>query len=257
MTTPDSNNLVEPFSNPLARTSKVSEMVAKRIVEDIAAGGLTPGTRLPRERDMVERFGVSRGTLREALRILEVHGLLVIRSGPQGGPMVAEMTASDFNKACSLHFNAARITVAQLWNARLALEPMLAQSAAENMPEDVRHQMEELVAAAKSSSVGEQGNYIRLGSAFHKVIASACGNPILSLFARSLGEMTAYLERGAIFPEDERERVNQDHIDMCEEILVGNAPRAHDLAALHMKEVLATHAERYPDMLNNVLPYVL
>jgi DNA-binding FadR family transcriptional regulator len=92
------------------RASKLSETIAKQIVDDIFEQGLRPGAKLPSEREMLERFGISRGTLREALRILEVHGLLIIRSGPRGGPTVARMTATDFNKACSLHFKAAGIT---------------------------------------------------------------------------------------------------------------------------------------------------
>lgn len=257
MPTQDLVGMSEPISNLLGRTSKVSETVAKRIVDEIAAGDLVAGTRLPPEREMLERFGVSRGTLREALRILEVHGLLVIKSGPRGGPVVAEMTASDFNRACSLHFHAAGVTVAQLWEARLALEPMLARSAAENIPEETREQLGELILTAKDASVAERANYIRLGSGFHTLIAEACGNPILSLFARSLGEMTAFLESGAVFPEDQRERVNQDHVSISEAILAGNATRAHALMTLHMEEIVATHAEHYPGMLSHVLPYVL
>jgi len=87
------------------RPVKLSELVAKRIADDIFADGLAPGARLPGEKEMLDRLQVSRGTLREALRILEVHGLLVIRSGPGGGPTVAQMTASDFSRVCSFYIS--------------------------------------------------------------------------------------------------------------------------------------------------------
>jgi GntR family transcriptional regulator, transcriptional repressor for pyruvate dehydrogenase complex len=249
--------LARAGGDALARNGKLAETVAKRIVDDITEQGLAAGTKLPPERVMLERFGVSRGTLREALRILEVHGLLVIKSGPRGGPIVAEMTAADFNKACSLHFNAARITVEQLWSARLELEPMLARLAATNMPGNVREELGELVEAARGLEVADPAIYIKVGSAFHKLISDACGNPILSLFARSLGEMTAHLETGAVFPAESRDRVNQDHIDLSLAILAGDAEKAHELATVHMREIVATHAERYPGLLRNVLPYVI
>jgi len=73
----------------VARGMKTSERIAATIVADIAAQGLVPGDRLPNEAAMIERFQLGRGSVREALRILEVHGIIQLRSGPGGGPVVA------------------------------------------------------------------------------------------------------------------------------------------------------------------------
>lgn len=69
---------------------KAAETVARRVVETILQQGLANGDRLPREAEMVEEFGVSRETLREALRLLETQRLIALRRGPGGGPVVAE-----------------------------------------------------------------------------------------------------------------------------------------------------------------------
>jgi GntR family transcriptional regulator, transcriptional repressor for pyruvate dehydrogenase complex len=240
-----------------SRASKLAETVAKQIVDDIFAQGLQPGAKLPAEREMLERFGISRGTLREALRILEAHGLLIIRSGPRGGPMVAQMTARDFNKACSLHFKAAGITIQQLWEARLGLEPTLARLATENLDDASRADLAALLESARKTSVHELAQYIRLGSAVHRAIAAASGNPILSLFAQSLGEMTANMESRNVFPPSEHERVNADHIAILQAILAGKAKRAESLVTTHMIDMRDTHMQRYPGLADNVLPYLI
>jgi GntR family transcriptional regulator, transcriptional repressor for pyruvate dehydrogenase complex len=239
------------------RASKLSETIAKQIVDDIFEQGLQPGARLPSEREMLERFGISRGTLREALRILEVHGLLIIKSGPRGGPTVAQMTATDFNKACSLHFKAAGLTVQQLWEARLGLEPTLARLATANLDQESRAELASLLDSAQRTSVHDLAQYIKLGSAVHRAIATASGNPVLSLFSRSLGEMTAAMESRNVFPPSEHERVNDDHIAILQAILAGKTKRAEALVTAHMIDMRDTHMQRYPGLADNVLPYLI
>jgi GntR family transcriptional regulator, transcriptional repressor for pyruvate dehydrogenase complex len=83
------------------RADKVSEVVARAIVHDIVTGGLEQGATLPSEAVMLSRFGVGRASLREALRILEVHGLITIKPGPGGGPIVAAPTSRSFGRIAS------------------------------------------------------------------------------------------------------------------------------------------------------------
>lgn len=238
------------------RPSKLSETVAKQIVDDIHTQGLGPGSRLPSEREMLDRFEVSRGTLREALRILEVHGLLVIRSGPNGGPTVSELTPQDFNRACSLHFKAAGITVRELWQSRTSLEPILARLAAENLTSETVAELSGLLERAKTISVDDNAAFIEIGTLFHQAIATASGDPIMSLFARSLGEMTSYLADQMIFPQTQHSRVHEDHIRILEAILSGESSRAEALARVHMDEMRATYTQNYSAHIDSVLPYV-
>jgi GntR family transcriptional repressor for pyruvate dehydrogenase complex len=247
----------EPVSTLAPRAAKLAETIAKQIVDDIFARGLQPGARLPSEREMLERFGISRGTLREALRILEVHGLLVIRSGPHGGPKVTQMTATDFNKACSLHFKAAGITVQQLWESRLGIEPTLARLATEKLTPETRASLTKLLETVRQTSVEDLAAYIRSGSEVHRAIATASGDPVLSLFARSLGEMTAHLESRNVFPASEHERVHSDHIAILQAILAGRAKKAESLVTAHMEDMRDTHMQRYPGLIDNVLPYLI
>lgn len=242
---------------PPRRASKLSETLAKQIVDDIYSQGLGPGSKLPAEKEMLERFGVSRGTLREALRILEVHGLLVIRSGPNGGPTVSEMTPHDFNRACSLHFKTAGITVRELWQSRVSLEPLLARLAAENLTSASITELTDLLRRAKGELVEANDQFISIGSAFHQAIANASGDRILSLFARSLGEMTSHLASSqTLFPPSQHDRVHDDHIRIVEAILAGDSSRAEALARVHMEEMRSTYGESYSALVDTVLPYI-
>src|SRR4051794_33749821 len=85
-----------PLRSKNRRAIKLAEQLAQEIVSDIERTGMAPGERFPSEVAMAQARGVSRASLREALRILEVHGLIIIRPGPGGGPELAELTAQDF-----------------------------------------------------------------------------------------------------------------------------------------------------------------
>ena len=74
------------------RPQKTAILLAQRIVGEITDQNLAPGTLLLPEREMLQRYGVARGTLREALRFLEIQGVLTIKPGPSGGPTVNTRT---------------------------------------------------------------------------------------------------------------------------------------------------------------------
>src|SRR5258706_14653274 len=99
------------------KSRKMAEVIAREIVADIIRRDLEPGTRLPGEVEMMGHFDVSRFTLREALRLLEVQGVVTVRRGPGGGPVVAGMTARDFVDPMSLHLQMARATYGELLEA--------------------------------------------------------------------------------------------------------------------------------------------
>ena len=104
------------------RTEKISEIIAREIIRDCR--GMPPGTMLPSEAKLLELYRVSRASLREALRLLEVQGLIIMRPGPGGGPMVAEADSAHFGRMASLFFHMSGATYRQTLEARLNLEPI-------------------------------------------------------------------------------------------------------------------------------------
>src|SRR5580692_2132457 len=113
--------------NEAQRTEKVAEILARKILQDIRRDGLGPGSMLPAESTMVEQYGAGRGSVREALRILEVNGLVTLKPGPHGGPVVAAADPGDFGQMMTLHLQSLGATYRQLLEARLEYEVVLAQ----------------------------------------------------------------------------------------------------------------------------------
>jgi GntR family transcriptional regulator, transcriptional repressor for pyruvate dehydrogenase complex len=239
------------------RNVKLAEQVARDIADTIFHLELGPGAKLPPERAMLEQFGVSRGTLREALRILEVQGLLIMKVGPAGGPVVAAMNARDFQRMSSLHYKAAGTTVQQLWQARVEIEPGLARLAAEQGDPAAMEELNTLLATSQRMETQNDTDFLRFGSEIHRAIARASGNPILDLVARSLGEMTAHINSAGVFANEHRSKVHRDHQMIVRAVIAGNANRAEKLMRTHMDDMLTSQAERFPGGLGSVLPYII
>jgi GntR family transcriptional regulator, transcriptional repressor for pyruvate dehydrogenase complex len=225
--------------NGLPRGSKVAERVAAAIISDIAAERLKPGDRLQNEAAMIARFGLGRGSIREALRILEVHGVISLRSGPGGGPVVQAIHPQDVARALSLHLNQIDATLGELVSARRLLEPTVARLAAET--QDAQG-MERLRQALAREEVLEPGDprYVEAANDFHWVLASMTGNRVLDLIATALKEMyTARVVGSGVAAETAAAAdVRSQHRALGEAVLAGDADLAERLAREHMDTVL-------------------
>ena len=115
--------------------------MARMIVEDIVESGREPGDALEPESLMLERFGISRASLREALRILETQGLITIKPGPRGGPSVAPVSSIDFGRMATLFFQVMHVTLGDVLEARLVIEPVMARMAAERHDPELNEQL--------------------------------------------------------------------------------------------------------------------
>ncbi len=114
------------------RPLKASESVARDIVDDIVVQRLGERDNLPSEAAMLTHYGVSRETLREALRLLEVQGLISIRRGPGGGPIVGAVDPANLGRMSTLFYHLAGATYGELFEAWVRSEPIIADLAAVN-----------------------------------------------------------------------------------------------------------------------------
>ncbi|HNI35288.1 MAG TPA: GntR family transcriptional regulator, partial [Microthrixaceae bacterium] len=110
----------KPKPKPKAKTYAV---LAVELRDRILNGELAEGERLPVEDDLVEQFGVARSTLREALRVLESQGLITIRRGRGGGPVVTHPDLAPISMALAVSLQLQGTTVADLDEARRLIEP--------------------------------------------------------------------------------------------------------------------------------------
>jgi GntR family transcriptional repressor for pyruvate dehydrogenase complex len=236
----------------IQRGAKVAEALAQEIVHEIVSRKLPPGTLLASEAQMLEDYGVGRGSLREALRILEVHGLITMKPGRNGGPMVIEVRTRDYGRMSTLFFHLSGVTFQQLVDARLVMEPMMARLAAERQAQD----LEGHVADPKATPVGDDDeSYFGATQDFHKTVASMSDNPILNLFAMSLEDIFHDQVSGMLFPKNKRRQVLAVHEEIAQAITEGRADDAEKLMRGHMQDYADYVRKRHPQLMDEVVDW--
>ncbi len=217
------------------RVEKMAEKLARQIVDDIFEAGLQPGNMLDSEAEMLLRYRVGRGTLREALRILEVQGLVTMKPGPGGGPVLRELTTADFARMAKLHLHIRGSTYTEVLQARLALEPLMARLAAETKDEQGLQSLRTAIAEADAIDPDDEAAWRAVCNLFHLTIWGVSGNSVLSLLGESLKEVYATRARPTPTPRAVRMRILAVHRAIAAAILKGNGSVAERLMREHME----------------------
>src|SRR4051812_10453859 len=147
----------------------------------IVGGELSEGESLGHEPELVERFGVSRPSLREALRILEAEGLVTVVRGVRGGVVVHAPDERMTARTAALVLQARNVALADVWEARSLLEPIAAKTIASmrgrsSAIKELRGQIEEQEAAIEDPEKFGVAN-----AAFHERLVALAGNQTLSI----------------------------------------------------------------------------
>lgn len=235
------------------RTEKVAESIARQILQDIQRHRREPGAMLAPESTMVEQFGVGRGSLREALRILEVNGLVTLKPGPRGGPVVAAHDAGNFGKMMTLHLQSLGATYRQLLEARVEHEVVLARKAAEQPGDSAGKLVRASLDPAQPASGDQQ--YARVTSSFHRAVGLASGNPVLALMADSIYAIWSVRVAEVLYPTDERPHVIQEHEAITRAIEKRDPRRAERLMREHMAEYVEYCEKRYPARMDDLVDW--
>lgn len=165
--------------------TKTSEVVARHLADQIIDQKLPPGTRLPAEKEMIEAFDVGRSTLREALRLLETRGVLTIKRGPGGGPVVRRPRPEDLGDALSLILQFEGASLREVIDARQALEPTIARLAAERITDEEIDELQATIDAMRSEA-GDHAVFLEQNWVFHSTISQAADSIPLRAFVDSL-----------------------------------------------------------------------
>jgi DNA-binding FadR family transcriptional regulator len=171
--------------------------IARKIVSEIRRLRLRPGTQLDSEHRMVEEFGVSRATVREALRFLELQGALRIKAGPGGGPVVSVPGADHLASVLSLHLQFADASFSSVVDARRSIYPVLAGQAAENATRENVATLRESI-SRMNAGVHDPDHFREEARRFMSLLAAASGNRVLALAGtRSSGARRSVATRGS------------------------------------------------------------
>ena len=174
----------EPARKARKRTDEIAEAIKRTIMEH----GLEPGDRLPQEKNLIAQYAASKGTVREALKSLEVQGLVRIRTGPGGGAFVERMSEGRAMSLLGNYLFAKDVTIADIYELRKALEPLVAVSAMDNMDESGFRRLEDIIAVYdhEARDAGERWQQRMAELDFHTVVAEYSDNALLSFQCRFL-----------------------------------------------------------------------
>jgi len=163
----------------LVQTSRAFEEVMAQLRRLVLQGHLKPGDRLPAERDLAVRLGVSRNTIREALRGLEMAGVLELRKGAHGGAFLVAPDGGTVSTGLQDMFQLGGVTPAQLTEARMHITAAVVRVACERIREEDIQEMERSVEEAKQA--GKEGDFVlrsRINLRFHRILARSTDNPV-------------------------------------------------------------------------------
>lgn len=162
--------------NGLNRPSAVSEAIKQWIAEH----GMQPGDRLPQEPDLIKTFKVSKGTIREALKVLETQGLIQTKTGPGGGAFITEMPAGRARALLANHFFFKDLSITDIYEMRQALEPELAAELAGHLDEAAISELENtmVVYDHPPATIEEEKRQRIAELEFHERLAAYSNNPL-------------------------------------------------------------------------------
>jgi GntR family transcriptional repressor for pyruvate dehydrogenase complex len=167
-----------PFER--VQKSRVFEEVTAQIRQMIMSGHLKAGHRLPAERDLAAQLGVARSSIREALRALEIAGLVKLYKGGAGGAFITSRSGEVVVTALQDMFHIGTITPQQLTDARLWIEAIVVKVAIERLTEaDLALMEANFAAAEKAYAEGDYETCAKLSFEFHNILARTTQNPVL------------------------------------------------------------------------------
>ncbi len=227
------------------RPEKMAEVVARGIAHDIIRRGLGPGDALDSEQALLELFDVSRESLREGLRLLEVAGLVTMRRGPGGGTFVGSVDPANLGRFASLYFHMAGATYSELFAAYAVADSLLAERAA-RYPDRATRRTVMTPFLTDSNKADDLEHYISHHAGFHTAVAGLANNRVLQINLHSLGLLVgrhyvALADSHSLTlaaARSTRPFVEDDHAVIAAAIVAGQPNRARDLMEAHVQHIV-------------------
>lgn len=170
-----------------AKQNRVFQDVVEQIQDAILSGELEPGAKLPAERDLKEMFNTSRGTLREALRVLEQKGLIQIKLGVAGGAIVKQIDTDPMAESLALLIRSGEVSLEHLAEFRIKIEACIVELATQRATVQDIKEMERLFKKAKTYfEKGDWENFLKTDEAMHTFIGIMSRNPIFQFVQKTV-----------------------------------------------------------------------
>ena len=237
----------------LIQGQKKSTVLSHHIVREIVAAELKPGDRLAPEAEMCADYGVGRSTIREALRILENQGVITIKTGPGGGPVVAGFDSGFLAANIALHLQLSGATFRDVMNARLVIEPAIAGAAAEFGDPETLEALEALV--AQSHIEQDHDALVKGAGDFHDIVAAGSGNPFFEYLVHALHRITEPFARRLQYQGARRDRLVNHHAQIAEAVARGDRDVASGMMRRDLLEFLEYAEQEVPQLLDEKIDW--
>lgn len=247
----------KPLFKPV-QAIRMSDHIQKKIKDAILEGRLKSGDRLPTEKEMAEQFGVSMVTLREALRALQIFGLIEKRKGQGGGVFVAQMDNESVKASLGHYLSFRHLSYHHLLEVRNIIEPSVIRLVADKLTNELIQELEDNVSCCEkrcreASPFLSDTDFFELDQKsidFHRLLAKVTGNPILSLTLDYVFDFLYDCEREVLSPDAKFITLNtRDHRTILNHLKLQEWDRAEQAMVDHLKTVnktLAAMGERKP-----------
>ena len=230
-TTPDGVDLFSAVS-----VGRVSQVIVEQIRALIRQGRLRPGDRLPPERDLCERFGVSRVTVREALRVLEAGGLIDVRVGARGGAFVTSPSQARLGEGLADLLQLSPLTATEVTEARMVFELGIVPLVVERATEEDLVALERLC-EDQQAALDDQRYTMEMSAEFHVRVAASTHNAAIEMLVHSFhGPLLMSLKEAQIAEPLMGHRGSHEHLDFV------HAVRRRDVA--EAEAIMRTHIDR-------------
>ena len=231
-----------------AKKAKRALSLAQHIVRDIEAGAHAPGDRLPREEEMIARYDVARATLREALRFLELQGVIHLQLGRSGGPVVARPQTGDFANSRSLILHFMDADLRGLLELREAIAADVAAYAAQRATTGDLSALADCLKELERNEAG--GQFEELNRRFHDLLGWASGNPLFGLLTSTLHLITREFSHSLGYSAQERAVQLRFLRRVLEAVRTGDSEAARQAMARLVSGSASYLAERSPELVS-------
>jgi DNA-binding FadR family transcriptional regulator len=225
--------------------------VAIEIVHDIMADGLRTGDRLPLEAAMVDQYRISRASLREALRLLEVQGLIRLKPGPGGGPVVGTVDPANLARTAALYFHLSGSVYQDLLQTQALVEPLCAQLACDHP--DRTEALEPFTTVPDEPL--DEVEYRDFTVGFHRTIYELADNPVLTILSGAVTHIVTDHVVATMDPVELRPRILEEHAEMARTIIKGEHAGARRLMTEHFERQHRYYAEHWPSRLRQLIEW--
>lgn len=202
------------------RRRKLSDLVADDLRRSIAREHLKPGDRLPNEKSLMQHYECAKGTIREALKALEVQGLVIMHTGPYGGAEIQPVSLEAVTQQLRTFLHFQNLNFRQVYALRHDLEVTLAASVVDRLDADQLARLDANINACENArEKGDRVGARRFELDFHDILTENCDNPLLTFICRFLNGLLRDLVEFRSDQYDEHTAFGHHNVDSHRQLM--------------------------------------